>query len=286
MTSRFNRIWLVLLLSLTILITTGCAGRMSYRFVDLWLSWSIKDYVTLNKSQNVLLDTRMDELIEWHRRTQLPRYISWLQDIRQRLDQPFSASEFTAEFERLNGFIEDIVRQAEPDILELLVTLDDKQIAELQRNLQRKNDNMLEEYRDMAASKYHREREETARKNIQRWIGKLNRHQRVILKQWTQSLEDIGEERYISRIEWQEKFIEALAVRKAPLQFKQAMQTILFNSEQDRSEKYAQQLAANQLLTFNMLESIHQSMDKTQRKRLDANLVSWVETFTELNQSR
>jgi hypothetical protein len=276
-------VFAVLILSL---LMTGCVSRLSYQFIDIWLAWSVDDYVTLDDVQEALLDQRVDALVEWHRKTQLPRYIEWMQGIRERVKQPMNAADFAAEFEILNGFVDDILRRAEPDMLALLATFTDKQTEELQKKLLHKNNEMIEEYRETRNGKSYREREETARTNLQRFIGRLNRPERVILRNWTRDLENIGEGRYASRVLWQSAFSQALEYRKNPSQFQQRMQPLLYNPKQFRTEQYSQQLLKNQQMTFAMLASVHQSLDSQQKKRLDLSLDSWIDTFTSLAAAR
>lgn len=277
----WRRLSICLLLLLSLLLG-GCTTRLSYKFIDIWLAWSADDYVTLNSQQEALLDERLEALVEWHRLTQLPRYIEWLEGFRERVKQPMGVDDFVLEFDRLNNFIDDVLRRAEPDMIALLATLDDAQIRELEKNLQRRNEEMLEEYRDMMPAKRQRQREETATSNIQRWIGKLNRQERVLLRNWSRELLDTGEERYKTRIVWQQAFFDALALRSDPVQMQAALQPLLYQPANYRSAEYTAQLDKNQDMTFRMLAAVHQSLDKQQRKRLDHSLDSWLDTFRNL----
>jgi cell fate (sporulation/competence/biofilm development) regulator YlbF (YheA/YmcA/DUF963 family) len=285
MASPIHRVGRNALLTLTLLLSltlSGCASRLSYQFVDIWLAWSVDDYVTLTSSQEELLDQRLEALIEWHRQTQLPRYIDWLQGFRQRVQQPMTVADFDAEFNRLNEFINDIIRHVEPDLLSLLSTLDETQIKELQMNLQKQNDEALEEYRDIMPNKRQRQREETASTNVQRFVGKLTRQERVMVRDWSRNLADIGEQRYQARDQWQTAFLQALVARNDPAIFKQAVQPLLYEPEKFRSPEYSSLLTKNQTDTFAMLATIQQALDKTQKKRLDLSLDSWLDTLKNL----
>jgi hypothetical protein len=281
MALRFRSVCLLLVLSLSLLLG-GCASRLSYQFIDLWLAWSADDYVTLNSQQEALLDQRIEALVEWHRKTQLPRYIDWLKTFRERVKQPMKREDFAAEFNFLNGFVDDFLKRVEPDILDLVATLTDAQLAELKQNLLRDNDEKLEEYRDMMPAKLQRQREDTASSNVQRWIGKLNRQERVLVRNWSRDLAGTGEERYKTSNLWQESFFAAVALREDRAAFQAAMKPLLYSPENYRSEQYTSILLDNQRKTFNMLASIHQSLEKNQKKRLDLSIDSWIDTLENL----
>jgi hypothetical protein len=281
MSLRFRSLCLFFIVTLSVLLG-GCASRLSYQVIDIWLAWSADDYVSLTSRQETLLDQRVDALVEWHRTTQLPRYIDWLRTFRERVKQPMSGEDFAAEFNYLNGFVDDVIKRVEPDILDLVATLSDQQLEELKKNLLRQNDETLAEYRDMMPAKRQRQREDSASSNVQRWIGKLNRQERVLVRNWSRDLAGTGEERYKTSILWQESFFAAAALRQDRAAFQAAMKPLLYAPENYRSEQYTKILLDNQRKTFNMLGSIHQSLEKNQKKRLDLSIDSWIDTLESL----
>ena len=75
-------VWCFLLLTLT-----GCsATQFIYNRVDVLVRWHLDDYVSLDRDQRAQFDERLDILLEWHRREELPEYVVLLDDALAILD--------------------------------------------------------------------------------------------------------------------------------------------------------------------------------------------------------
>ncbi|MBU03091.1 MAG: hypothetical protein CME55_07335 [Halieaceae bacterium] len=75
-------VWCFLLLTLT-----GCsATQFIYNRVDVLVRWHLDDYVSLDRDQRAQFDERLDILLEWHRREELPEYVLLLDDALAILD--------------------------------------------------------------------------------------------------------------------------------------------------------------------------------------------------------
>ena len=69
---------LVRLLSWVVLASTltGCsATQFIYNRVDILVRWYLDDYVSLDREQQARFDARLETLLVWHRREELPAYV-------------------------------------------------------------------------------------------------------------------------------------------------------------------------------------------------------------------
>lgn len=101
---------------------SGCsATQFIYNRVDIFIRWYLDDYVSLDKEQQARFDNRLEELLEWHRREELPGYVILLDDAQQILDDgvPLQDTRLMAErieaaaFRFQDQFLELLLRTGE-----------------------------------------------------------------------------------------------------------------------------------------------------------------------------
>ena len=60
---------------------SGCsATQLIYNRVDILVRWYLDDYVSLDSEQQERFDARLETLLDWHRREELPAYVVLLDD--------------------------------------------------------------------------------------------------------------------------------------------------------------------------------------------------------------
>jgi len=121
------------LLSLTM---SACSlAGYGYELVPWWLNKQLSSYVTFNASQQAMLDEDLDALHEWHRQTQLPVYVAFLEKVSDRWsvenDRP-DVPEMTAWRDQLIQAWQDLAKQMAPGLARIMVTLTPEQLDEIE----------------------------------------------------------------------------------------------------------------------------------------------------------
>ena len=139
------RISLIFLLLTTLIASSGCsmALRFGYNHADWFVYRSLKPYINLNDEQRVDFDQRFDEIWQWHRTSELPRYAAELRRLAAETANPPEA--YTAELVKQQTFRfgEIFIRASEhllPDAVAILEDLNDKQVEKLLAQLQEDNE--------------------------------------------------------------------------------------------------------------------------------------------------
>ena len=66
---------------LIVLTLSSCsATQFIYNRVDILVRWYLDDYVSLDREQQARFDGRLEALLDWHRREELPAYVVLLDD--------------------------------------------------------------------------------------------------------------------------------------------------------------------------------------------------------------
>ena len=62
----FSRLRSVLLVLVSVLFLTSCTAKVSYRFLDWVIAWSVDDYVDWDRTQQAAFDQRLEAILRWH----------------------------------------------------------------------------------------------------------------------------------------------------------------------------------------------------------------------------
>jgi hypothetical protein len=130
------------------LLLQGCSAvRLGYGNADSLARWWIDQYVDMSPEQDALVRERLARYLAWHRKTQLPDYVSVL-----RQGQKFVAGQpATGDALALTDAIvlrgRTLAEQATPDIAEFLATLTPAQIERMAARLAEKNADYAKEAR-------------------------------------------------------------------------------------------------------------------------------------------
>ena len=161
--------WCFLLLTLT-----GCsATQFIYNRVDVLVRWYLDDYVSFDRDQRAQFDERLDILLEWHRREELPEYVVLLDNALAILDNgvPLDAARDMADR------IELAVIRFQGPLLELLLRtgkdLRQEQRVEFVDTMMAKQVEFEDDRLARSDDQYREEVEKRFDKQLSRYMGQL-----------------------------------------------------------------------------------------------------------------
>jgi hypothetical protein len=168
-----------LLLCLGVALLSACSSTtFVYNRLDFLLPWYLERYVDLESDQSQRLDARLEPLLAWHRRDELPRYIELIVQVEATLDEPLSR-------ERVAGLADDFeeawYRLRDRGLEELLLmgaSLSDRQIEEFLAKLQKKQEKYQRKYLDRDDVTYADDAFDNLRETLEDYLGRLDRAQR------------------------------------------------------------------------------------------------------------
>ncbi len=99
----------------------------------------IDSYFDLNAPQTEAGKVRTDELMAWHRREALPSYVKQFRNVASKVDTGFDAAAVNAVYDWGMVELRRINSYAQPQQVELLTSLSDKQVGYLQKKLAKDN---------------------------------------------------------------------------------------------------------------------------------------------------
>lgn len=156
---------LVTALGLCALLLVGCStARLGYDWLPALTLWQLDRYLGLDEAQQQRTERRLEAVMDWHRRNELPGYAAFLTEAARRLDDESTvdAAVFEDWRSRVHTAWLALVPQLAPPLAELALSLRPAQIDRLEQRLANRTEELREEYLPDDAR-----RRETAR--MDRW---------------------------------------------------------------------------------------------------------------------
>ena len=271
----------LLLMLLLAIGLVGCGTKMSYRFMDWVVAWSVDDYVRWDSTQQREFDQRLQQTLLWHQRTQLPRYSALLGQLQQDFDEPLSRDLLMQRLDQIMPLWTDIMVQIEPDVVSMLSTLSDQQTQRLLRNLDKQIAKYEKQYSGSSVEQRDKQRVKGVEKFARRFIGPLTREQKTIIAGWGEQVEDSRSEWLQNRKNWRDRFDTALQARQQP-QFNEQINQLFLNAQSLWSDEYQRKITANTEHGITLAIALQASLTDKQRRRLNRELDQWQRAFDEL----
>ena len=163
---------------LIVLTLSSCsATQFIYNRVDILVRWYLDDYVSLDREQQARFDGRLEALLEWHRREELPAYVVLLDDALTILDEGVPLEDTRAMADR----IEDAAIRFQDPFLELLLStgedLRPDQRQEFVDVLMSKQEEFEEDRLARGDAEYREDLEDRFDKQLSRYLGPLTAEQ-------------------------------------------------------------------------------------------------------------
>lgn len=264
-----------------LLFLSACGVRFYYNQLDWLLPRYINDYVTFDSTQRLELRERLQAQLDWHCDTELPRYISWLQEIEQSLRRNnLTLADLRDYAETAETFWDALAQSLVPDTAAMLASLDDEQVAELFDDFADKNAELYEKYVEPDMAVRQEQRVERTEKRLRRWFGRLNSEQRDLLHDWSRDLIPVSGAWIENRELWQAELRTVLAVRDQHEQFEDEIRRLLTAASNLRDDDFNMAVAANRDRTLEMFVELYASGSDRQQQRLQNRLQSLANDFT------
>ena len=172
---------------LALFICISCSTtKVAYNFANVWVVNWFESYFNFRESQRVELEKKLDQFFDWHRKSELPKIVLFLEDFKVRHKDGFDKEDINWVKTELNLFWQRILINAEKDIASFLLTVDDSQIFDMNKNFQEKEDDTLTKQSKMSLVELRQDILERTYKALENWLGDLEPSQKEKIEIWTQ----------------------------------------------------------------------------------------------------
>jgi hypothetical protein len=178
------RPWVSRTLVACLLLTwlAGCSStQFFYNRLDFFVPWYLGDYVSLDRSQDALLEEELQPFLAWHRQDELPRYIELLDRAERSLDQPVTRDQLAALTLDAEQALDRLQHRALDWMLVLGDALREEQLQEFMLALREQQAEYEEKYLERDDAHYRDDACERLQDNIRRYLGRLQTEQKTRL---------------------------------------------------------------------------------------------------------
>jgi hypothetical protein len=257
-----------------------------YPNLDWLIPWYVDDYVNLDRNQSSQVSSRLAQQLDWHCRTQLPQYAGFFREIRRDVEndsQGLTLELLKVYNDRLTGYWYTLLEQITPDIIDILLSATDEQIAELFENLEKKNKEMESTFVEPPPQEVIRNRQKKMLKRLRYWFSNLTESQKQAVAEWSMQLEPIADEWIAHRRKVQHAAKRLTAHRDKAVKFETEFFDLLINSRKLRTENYRKKIDINTESTLALLAQLSKTLSPTQKTHFSNRLQSLVTDLDRLS---
>ena len=210
--NKFMRFKTVFLMLIVALVTTSCSStRLAYNFVDVYLQWKIEGYVSLTSEQKKQTKRGLDEFHQWHRTHELPLYAHYMDALKITLNKPDLRGDIIhKETDQLQVLLDNSIDHLMPTFVDLAFSLSEKQISELEKNLNKKREKYHDEYVAIGKEKLYKKRIDDLRQYMDPFFGSYSKQQKKALDSWAHDVIDYEERLIVQQKNWSTDLLNAL----------------------------------------------------------------------------
>ena len=158
----------------TAIAVSGCSmARFGYEVLPTWVHWQAERYLDLDESQRAIVSRRVEELHDWHQRSQLPRYATFLREVEGRVEAGVDAEDIGRWRDRVEEAWESIAERMAPGVAELALTLRPAQIERLRERLEEGTEKARKEMLPEGDEARQRARLERVVKRAEFFLGRV-----------------------------------------------------------------------------------------------------------------
>ena len=271
------------ILSLSLLLfLSACSIKTIYNNLDWALEGMVDDYVSLSDAQELDVEQRIALLLKWHRETQLTEYVNDLEAIKEftakGMDDESAETMFATFMERWNTMKVKVA----PDMADLFLTLNDKQINELFVRLEEENEELNEEYNETTEEEKREKGGDKLISNFSDWLGPLSDEQKQILRSWPPRFKSAHADRMEFRKKWQAALREILQSDSPNSEKRSKLITLAEKPDVYQSEQHKAKLVYNSKQVKELILTFDQTVTTEQKTYLAERLDYFIVNFKEL----
>lgn len=241
----------------TALAATSCSmARFGYDALPLWAHWQIERYFNLDEDQRRIVTRHLDDLHRWHRRSQLPQYVAFLNEVDGRLHTTVDAGDIGRWRDRVAQAWVPVAERLAPGLADLALTLQPEQIDHLRKRLRESNEEARERYLP-EDRKPEEARAERVTKRAEFFLGRLGPAQKRNLQALALALPPTEEDWLAEREARQRRFVHLLQRihRERPTRAeatrwcREVLVSMWHARDTERRERIEQAIVASDVLT-------------------------------------
>lgn len=226
-------------------LMAGCSAvQFTYNQADTLISWRADAYFDFEPQQKDEFHRRIDRLLTWHRREQLPDYSRFVHTAVERARDRIARDDIVWFLDGFKQRYRAIVNRGINDAAEMLATLSAEQLRALQKQWAKDNRRFVDTHDlDAGIDRQKRARLKRMLSQVSDWTGSLTRPQEQRIEQMLDAIPLMEHLRLQDRMRRQQEFMELLKLRAQRQEFQAKLHAWLLEWERGRAPEYERVIA-------------------------------------------
>jgi hypothetical protein len=280
---------LILLCALLLLPLSGCGIiSIGYNYAEAYLRYSINSYATFNDAQKENIKQDVHTFMAWHRKTMLPEYAGFLQEIQKIVQSgaPLKAEDvrrFRIETRAL--YIKTLSPVVAP-AARLLSEVDERQVEEFSVSFARENGKQRDKELSGSREDQLRRRTERSIDFMENLVGSFTDSQLEQIREMNLRL-PYATPLYIAQREGnQARLLALLKSKKGETEIEALLKEWLIAPDASRGADERITIQAFENGSDEMIANVYQLLNDKQKKALLKSIAKYINTFQELASSK
>jgi hypothetical protein len=177
-----RRIRALFLIALVVM-AAGCSSvRFTYNHGETLLYWWLDAYLDLDSDQAGWVKKDIDNLFQWHRKTQLKDYAHVLSAGQKQLSGNMTQADLMADYRDIKTRTELLAFKALPELADLARSVRPEQIAQMEKKFNKTNEDYRKKFMRGDLEQRQAARFKRSREQFELWFGRLSSEQEAILR--------------------------------------------------------------------------------------------------------
>ncbi len=271
---------------LCLLTTASCSNKMAYNYLDWAIMWQVNKYIDLNTPQKKVTKNAIDDFHAWHKKTQLPKYAHFFKRAKPILLNNPTAPQLHAFTDDMQIFIDDSLIKLIPTIISITQSLDDKQVNQILKKVDKDNKKYKKKYIDISEKKLLKARQKQLDKYLKKLIGDLTDEQKSWLKEWAVDLADYEGLMLQQQYQFRRDYEGILHTRKDITKTTAGIKSLMLYKSDDWTPDLREKIDINQTQSFALLERIFKNLTHKQKQKMEKTLDKYIDMFDDLAKTR
>jgi hypothetical protein len=274
--------WRAATFGVLLVVSAGCGVKSVYNNLDRLLLWSVDDFIEMDARQEAFFKSRLGVFLYWHRTTQLPLYARGLERIEREVRDGLTLEELVSLETMVTGWAETLIVETVPFAAEMLHSLSDEQIAQLEKGFAKNNEKWLKPYSSLDLEARRKRWTKEYDDMLENFVGNLAPAQRDLIARFGARWEPDDATWLEYRQRWQADLVALVRKRLSLTEFELAFRDMSVNRERWYGEEYQRIFTANEAMYRALTIEVLASLDDRQKAELSKNLLAWAQDFDEL----
>lgn len=177
-----NRVRVLLLIALTVMVA-GCSSiRFSYNHGDTLMYWWLNNYLDLDSDQSGWVKKDIDNLFQWHRKTQLKDYTQLLANGQRQLAGNLTQADLLGDYRDIKARTELLAYKALPELADLARSVRPEQIAQMEKKFAKNNEDYRKKFMRGDLDDRQKARFKKSMEQFDLWFGRFSSEQEAVLR--------------------------------------------------------------------------------------------------------